>query len=686
MTALARFVMKYKKVMVGFWLVLMLAGVVLFFCTPINYNMMDYLPTEANSTKALDKMEEEFDEPLPNLNVMVENVSITEALELKEKIRQGEEVKEVIWLDDTIDLKQPLEIQDKDAVETYYKDGNALFMVSVTSGKERSAIASVKEKLGRECVLSGNASDQADSQNLALTETIRSILMLAPVIIIILILETESWLEPVCYLLTLGVSVLINLGTNIFMGEVSFVTLAAAPLLQVAVSLDYAVFLAHSFHEHKESGFSSGDAMRMAMQASSVSVTASMLTTLFGFFALLFMQFKIGANMGISLVKGVLISYICVLTFFPAILLVMEKKIEHTRHRPFMPSFSGIGKGLMKVRIPAIILIAIVMVPAFWGQKNNSFFYGNYEKTPTDSGTYQVEKIFGTNNSMVLMVPAGDSVKESSLCEELKSLKHITSVTAYVTMVSNKIPDAYLDQSVSEQFYSDDYARIILSCNSATEGEEAFSLVEEVRGLAGKYYGKNYYTCGQTANMYDMMDFVQSDNRVVNTITLISIYLILLVMTKNWLTPLLLILTIKCSIWLNMSVPYFTGNGLSYLGYLIVSTVQMGATVDYAILLTNTYQINRLRAEAKTAMKQTLGDVFSSVLISALILTLSGFCLAFASSNSVVKILGTLIGRGAVLAVVMVMLLLPSLLLMTDKILPHTGLLFWKRKENRNEK
>ena len=679
MNWLSEFVDRHKKSIIITFVAVSLVGVLLFLLTPVNYNMMDYLPEDANSTKALNLMQKEFDQPLPNLNVMVENVSLTQALKIKEQIANSDYVKEVLWLDDTVNLQTPLQVQDTATVETYYKDGNALYMVSVEDGQERTAIASIRNAIG-DCKVSGSAADQATSQDMAVSEAMKAIILIIPVTILILILVTESWIEPQFYLLNIGTPVLINLGANFFRGEISFVTLAAAPVLQIAVSLDYAIFLSHSFDKYKKQGLKPKAAMRLAMTESVSSIGASMLTTLFGFVALLFMNFKIGADMGISLVVGILISFISVMMFFPALLLCGNKLIEKTKHRRLTPTFQNIGKCISKIRIPIFCIILVLMVPAFLGQSHNSYFYGSSEKTIEGSEAWDIEQEFGVTNSAVLLVPKGDSAKETEMCDALNNLDHITSVTSYSTMVSNKIPTIYLDSSVVKQFYSDNYARIILSSDCAYEGDEAFAMVESVQETADKYYPDSWYLCGQSANMYDIKTCVQHDNTIVTIITIVSIYLILLIMTRNWLMPIFLILTIECSIWLNMCIPYFTGSSLSYLGYLIISTVQMGATIDYAILLTNTYLANRKTMQKKQAMIKALGDVFGSILISAATLSLSGFCLNWSSSNEVVKVLGGLICRGAILAILMVVLLLPTFLLIIDSLIPRTTFHFGKKK------
>ena len=681
MDHLADFIIQQKKKIIIIFTLLSCIGVVLYLMTPINYNMMDYLPEQANSTIALEKMEENFEQPIPNLNIMIENISIVEATNVKKQIQNIDYILEVFWLDDAVDLKTPLEIQDPDTIETYYKDGNALFMASVEEGKEREAVDAVKKQLNFDCKISGIAADQADAMKSATSESMMAIALLGPIIIIILILVTESWIEPLFYLMTLVSSILINLGSQYFLGKMSFVTLAAAPILQLAVSLDYVIFLSHSFDEYKSQGFKPTEAMHNALKQSSQSISASMLTTLFGFLALMFMQFQIGADMGISLVKGVLSSFICVMVLLPSLLLCGTKLIDKTKHRRFIPQFKNIGQKIIKVYIPVSLILIAVVIPAFLGQNKNQFFYGTIEETPVNSDGYFIEEKFGTTNTMVLLVPTGDIVKENNLCQELKKIDHVTSILSYSETVSHLIPYEFLDDTIVKQFYSKDYTRIILTADCPYEGDETFEMVENIRNAAHSYYDE-YYTCGQSANMYDMKECVTEDNRTVNLITIISIYLVLLIMTKNWFMPILLIFAIQCSIWVNMSVPYFTGNSLSYLCYLIVSTIQMGATVDYAILLTDTYQKNRMTEKRISAMKKTLGDAFNSIIVSALTLTLAGFCLAWSSSNEIIAVLGTLVGRGAILSVVMVILLLPALLLYTDKIIPHTSL---KRKKIKKE-
>ncbi len=674
MNRISDFVIKYRKLVVGFVLALTVLFTFVFFTkVGINYNMTDYLPPEASSTIALDVMKDEFGEALPNCNVRVEDVSIQEGLQIKQQLSKLEGIEDVKWLDDVVDMKKSLEVQDQDMVDDYYKDGNALFSVAIADGQEKATIEQIQELLGEDTLMSGSAVEQADAQKLAISQTLKAICVLAPLIILILMLATTSWIEPFIYLLAIGAAALINLGSEVFRGEISYVTLAVAPILQLAVSLDYAIFLSHSFQKHRLTAKNDAQAMKFAMKESMKSILASALTTIFGFVALTLMDFRIGPDMGISLVKGVILSFISCMTFLPAAILLLNKWIDKTRHRSFMPSFKGAGKVAVRISVPAAVIMILICLICYPAQKKNHFTYGTSDE-PTKAAQI-IDKEFGQKNTMVLLVPNTDRTKEKLLCEDIESMNPVTQVLSYTMQVGEKIPPEYFSDEIREQFYGENYARIIIYSELPDESEESFALVENVRNTAMKYYGDDVLYAGQSANLYDMKTTVERDNKIVNLVTLIAIYLILMFMTKSWLIPIPLILVIKASIWVNMAIPYFTGSNLLYLGYLVVSTVQMGATIDYAILLTNNYLKNRKKFPMKQALQETMGETISSVLVSATVLAIAGFALAFASSNSMVVSLGILIGRGALLPLVLVNLCLPALLMLIDKLIPITT---WK--------
>lgn len=644
----------------------------------VNYNMVDYLPENAPSTEALEVMEDEFSGSIPNTNVMIYDVSVQEALRYKEELAAIEGISDVMWLDDVIDMKTPIEMADSDTVETYYQNNNALFSFTVADGEEVPVTDAVYEVIGEDNAMAGAALDTATQQKMAFTETMYAAALLVPIIIIILVLSTTSWIEPVFFLTAIGVSVLINLGTNIFIGEISFVTQSVAPILQLAVSLDYAIFLLHSFSDYREKVADPKEAMRLAMKRSFPAIIVSASTTFFGFIALSFMNFEIGSDLGFNLVKGIVLSFISVMVFLPALTLVFYKWMDKTKHRPFIPKFNRIGTSIMKLRIPVTILVLLLIVPAFLAQGQTNFIYGigeQPESTRAGSDIVKIEDEFGENTQLVLLVPKGDIGKEEQLVHELSANNDVKSIMAYVNTVGAAIPPEYLDESITNQFYSENYSRIILNTTTDVEGEEAFGLIEDVEEAVSSYYTDDFYILGEGVTLYDMKNVVQEDNKLVNTITIITIAIALLVSLKSITFPIVLLVTIQASVWINLSIPYFTDSSLVFVGYLIVSTVQLAATIDYGILLTEDYTHNRKKMPALQAIKKSLDDKFFSIVISASILSSVGFILWLTSTNPIVSSIGLLLGRGALLAFILVIVLLPALLVIFDKVLEKTT---WK--------
>lgn len=675
MISIAEKIIKHKKAVVIAFVLFALISTVAQFFVSVNYNMVDYLPEDAQSTRAMEIMEQEFTAEVPDTRVMVRDITLQEALSLKEKLSAIDGVGDVIWLDDVVDLKTPLEMADKETVENYYKDGNALFSISVRSGDEVPITDAIYDLIGVGGAIAGEAINTASSQKMAGTESMYAAILLVPIIIFILVISTTSWIEPLFFLTAIGVSVLINLGTNIFIGEVSFVTQSVAPILQLAVSLDYAVFLLHSFSDYRKKTNNPEEAMRLAMKKSFPAITASAATTFFGFIALTFMKFEIGSDLGINLVKGIVLSFISVMVFLPALTLLFYKWMDKTEHRSFVPSFTGIGNFVVKLKIPSLLLVFAILVPSFLAQSNTAFTYGlgeQPETTRAGSDFIEIKEAFGETTPIVLLVPKGDPAKEAELVQDLEDLDYVTSVIAFVNMVGSVIPPEYLDESITNEFYSENYSRIIINTNQGTEGDIPFSIVQKVEAAAAEYYGDQAMSLGESVTLYDIKNVVNKDNIVVNVLTVVTIAIVLLATFKSISIPLVLLITIQSAVWINLSIPYFTSSSLVFVGYLIISTVQLAATVDYAILLTEAYQHNRQEMSAKKAIVKTLDEKTFSISISAAILSSVGFILWMTSSNPIVGSIGLLLGRGALLAFVMVVFFLPAMLLVFDKFIKKT--------------
>ena len=681
-------ILTYRKTIITIFLLLAVLGGIAQFGVKVNYNMSSYLPDSAPSTLALKEMEKEFSDPLGNTRIMVSDVSIQEALHYKKQIAEIPSVTSIMWLDDIMDLRIPIEMADPETVESYYKNKNALFMISVEDGKEIEATNAIYDIIGEENAMMGEALNTAIAQQMTGEETLNATILLVPIIIIILILSTTSWIEPVFFLTAIGVSVLINMGSNIFIGEISFMSNSVAPILQLAVSLDYAIFLLHSFRDARKTIPDPKEAMAKAMKKSFNTITSSASTTFFGFMALASMKFEIGADLGLNLVKGILLSFISVMVFLPALTVQFHRLIDKTEHKPFVPDRYKVGKFFLKFRIPAVLLILIIIYPAFLAQSNTNFLYGMGDH-PADTragiDAVTIEEEFGKYMPMVLLVPKDDLVLEARLVDDLEKLSDVQSVVSYTNTVGLAIPDQFLEEEDRATFFSDNYSRIIVNTNMEAESEAAFSLVENVRNLSEKYYGDEYYALGENVTLYDMKEIIEKDNILVNSLTIITIGLILAISFRSLSIPIVLLFTIQASVWINLAIPYFTGDYLVYIGYLIISIIQLAATVDYAILFADDFKNNRTHMPALEAITKTINEKIFSITVPASILSSVGFILSWTSTDPIISSIGLLLGRGTLLAYVLVLFLLPALLVLFDKVIEKTTWKpnFYERKEDK---
>ena len=636
-----------------------------------NYDMVKYLPPDAQSTTAVAIMSEDFSQSMPNANVLVTDVSLAEAAVIKDEIASVDGVEMVLWLDDMVDLTQPVETLDEATVEQYYRDGSALYQVAIADGEEGVVVPVLRDLVdayGEGNGVSGEAADNQAMMEGTVTQVGLAVALLVPIITLLLVVSTMAWIEPLLFYAAIGVSILINMGTNVILDDVSFITFAVAPILQLAVSLDYAIFLLHAFARHRKTASTTEEAMARAMRESISTIAASAVTTLFGFLALSFMQFQLGADLGMNLVKGIVLSFISVVVFLPALTIMCTKLIDRTTHRGLMPNFKNIGKPLGMIRVPAMLLCIVLIVPAFLGQANVSLTYLTSEPDPDlryGIDFYAVDEAFGQQNAAVILVPKGNVAAEAALSDEIQQLELVSSVMSYAKTVGSAIPSEFLDPAVTEQFYSDEWARIIAYIDAGVESDESFATVQTMQDLAGGYYDE-FYMAGQSANLYDMSQVIEVDNVRVNMIAIITIFLVVAITFRSLMLPVCLVLAIEAGIWVNLCIPYYTGDSLNFIGYLLINTVQLGATIDYGILLTTHYLRHRKEMPAKQAMHKALGEAVPSLVVSAGVLASAGFALGMTSDIAVVCLLGFLLARGAILSLLMVVCFLPALLVFLD--------------------
>ena len=638
----------------------------------VNYDVNKYLPEETASTVSLEVLGEQFPGGIPNARVMVTGVPIPEALAVKEKLAQAPGVEAVTWLDDGADMAVPLSAMDADTLESYYRDGAALFTVTVSEEDYVEAVAALRAIAGEDGAVTGSAVSQADSATGTMNEVGLIGAFGVAFALVVLALTTTSWLEPLLVLAGLGVAVCINAGTNLVFGEISFVTNASGSILQMAVSLDYSVFLLHRFEECRGELHDDNEAMTEALCKSTSSILSSGLTTVIGFLALVLMRFRLGEDMGLALAKGIAISLLTAFFFVPSLLLETLRLADRLRHRPWLPGMDGFGRLVRRVTAPLAVVFVLVIVPAYLASNANEFYYGAGqmygEQSVYGRDTAAVEEVFGRNDTYVLLVPGRDTAVQAALSADLHELDHVKSIISYVDMAGAEVPLEYLDQATLAQLMSDDYSRMVLSVDVPAEGEETFALVEQVRAAAEKYYPGAYYLAGSGVSTYDLMDTVTSDLVKVNLVAIGAVFLVLLAAMRSLWLPVLLVLSIETAIWLNLAVPYFAGTPIFYITYLIISSIQLGATVDYAILMTDRYRENRLAMPRKEALTATVSGTAVSILTSGSVLAVVGLLMGYLSSNRLLAQLGLLLGRGALFSLGIVLFVLPGLLAATDKL------------------
>lgn len=640
-----------------------------------NYEMSKYLSPEMDSVKSLEIMKAQFGLPT-NVRVMVKNISMHKAAAMKAQIARIDGVDSILWLNDVADIYTPLDMINPTSITQYYRENDALFYVYFTESdftkRTGAALREIERIVGDDAFIFGTASSSQDV--IAATESNIATLgvIFVPLILLILLWSTTSWLEPFLFLITLGVAILLNNGTNILLGEVSFITKSMSTALQLAISMDYAIFLLHRFAEERVTGHDVQSAMQNAITKSFGSILASSITTVAGFLALLLMNFKIGTDMGLVFAKGISLSLLTTLFLLPALTILFSKWIDQTHHRSFIPSMKGLGNILYKMRYLSFVLVLILMVPTFLGQQANVFTYGGSsisEEVGTKSyiAKQAIENVYGAFNPLILLVPAEGPVKEKALVLALQSLKGIEGVQSLSTMVDDKIPVEILPKSVTDAFVKPEYHRLIVALNLPEEGDATFDAVSNIKAQTNLIYGDKFAFAGTSVSLYDIKVVAAKDNLAVNLVAIAAVAMIIFFTFKSKLLPFLLVFTIEAAVFLNMSIPYFTGYKMNFIGMLVVSSLQLGATIDYAILMTSRYLERRQDFAAKEAIVLAIDDAGGSILTSGIVLTIAGYVISATSSVQTVSEIGALIGRGTLFSVVMVFTVLPAVLVIFDR-------------------
>jgi len=649
-------------------------------CTPfvkVNYDLSKYLPEDVPSKAGLTKMEEEFGYP-GIARIMVGPVSFYEAKVYKDRIASVTGVDMVIWADEMTNVYEPQYYIDRHDLSDYYKDEYAVMDVTFedeeAAKSTHKAIIEIQEILGDKGYLTGGAVQNKSLNETLLKEVSIAMIMGVFMIWLILTITTTTWLEPFLFLAVMGIAILINLGSNLMLGTISFLTFSMGSILQLAIAMDYSIFLLHAFIAEKQMGFAPDIAMENALKKALSSILASGATTVVGFLVLIIMRFSIGRDMGIVLAKGIVISVITVLVYMPALILRMNDRVEKTAHRSFMPSFAPLAKFVFRSRIVVVVLVVLITIPSYVGQGMNQFLFGNSalgssEGTKVYEDEQEIVKRFGRSNLMLAMIPNGSLVIQREFAEELEEQPVVRKVVSLGSSLQEGVPASFLPKSVLETLQTEKYSRMLIYVKTADESEVAFKSSRLIQNIMKKYYPQDSYLVGMTPSTQDIEEILTKDYALVNILSLIGVALVIMITFRSLVIPFVVMIPIEAAIFINMALTYIYGDTMIFMGYIIVSCLQLGATIDYSILVTNNYIEARETLGKKEAALFCIEKSALSVLTSGSILTIVGYGLFFTSSVAAVGDMGRLIGRGAALSLVLVLFLLPMLLLCFDKLI-----------------
>lgn len=632
-------------------MILTLLSGVLAFSVKTNYDMTAYLPQDSNTKQGIEILENTFGNHT-SIELVVDGFSVNEVVNLKEAIAQIDHVYGVVWLDDYVDLSVvPLDFVPDDVKAPFYVDGKSKLMIEfdLDSYDTRldDVIKAIQDLSTEHLYMRGEVLNNLESHRVASKQLFLIMAIIVPLCIIIMVFASKSYMEAVLILVTLGIAIVLNLGTNLILGSVSFITMTMAMALQLAMSLDYTLFLLHRYHEYKD--LSVIDRVKMAVKKSFVSITVSSLTTIFGFIALCFMSYGIGLDMGLVLAKGILLSYLSTIIILPVLLILCHRWIEKTTHRTWMPSFNRLGGWLYRTRYYWMGLFMVVALGSYFVQKEADYLYQNTGHATSTIASDQafIETHFGSFNPLVILIQGEDVEREVGLVSELLQNEHVLSVNALVTTVDPNIPRALIPDTVKGAFIQNGYIRIVLNTDISKESAEFYALNTFIKSKTESFFEDAYYV-GVIPATSDIKGLILSDTALVLWLSIGLVALVIGVAFKSILIPLILVLIIEASIWFNIAINVWLSTEILYVGYLIILSIQLGATIDYAVLLTSRYLEERKSLSGKDAYQKAIEKSLPSILISALILSFAGFTEAIVSDMDAIQDIGIMLGRGTI--------------------------------------
>ena len=693
MHKIGKAICKYRRIILAIALLLIIPALIGMKATKINYDILVYLPSDVETIQGENILSNDFNMGAFSV-IILEDMQTKDILKLEDKIKEVPNVEKVVSIADVIGTSIPTEMLPDELKDKIYKDNSTIMLVTfkdqISADSTMEAVETLRDITDERCKISGMTSTVLDTRNLSNSEIAIYVVIAVILCLIVLEIALDSYIAPILLLLNIGIAILYNMGTNIFLGEISYITKAISAVLQLGVTMDFAIFLYHSYMQEKENFESNEDAMASAIHKTLLSVVGSSLTTIAGFLALCSMNLTLGRDIGIVMAKGVFCGVVCVLTVLPAMILNLNGLIEKTKHKEILPKFEGVKNFVVK-HYKAIILVFIVLLPiAFYGYSHTENYYNLDKSLPKTldsviANTELKEKFNMVSMELLLVDKDLPDSTVNKMLDEIEELEGIEWALGFSKVSSLGIPREILPEEAIDVFQNDEYQMIIINSNYEMATNELNAQVTEVNKIIKKY-DENAIFAGEGPLMKDLVEISDHDFNSVNSVSIVIIFIIMIVVLKSISLPVILIIVIEFAIFINMGIPYYTNTILPFIASIVIGTIQLGATIDYAILITNKYITSRKDGiDKKAAVSEALGTSIGSILISGLCFFGATFGVGAYSKIEMIGSLCTLMSRGAIVSVFCVVLILPSLLMAFDKLIYKTTMGMKKKGLINNE-
>lgn len=675
-------VVKHRILILIVVLVLMIPSVLGIAGTRINYDMLDYLPEDMETVIGQNELLEDFGKGAFSF-IIVEEMPAKDVAALKEKIEQVDHVETVLWYDSIADLSIPMELLP-DKIYNEFNTENATMMAvffdtSTSSDITMDAIREIRRIAGKQCFVSGMSALVTDLKDLCEKEEPIYVGIAVLLACVAMLVFLDSWLVPFVFLASIGMMILLNLGTNYFMGEISYITKALSAVLQLAVTMDYSIFLWHSYNEQRTRCDDNKAAMAVAIKETLASVVGSSITTVAGFIALCFMSFTMGRDLGIVMAKGVLLGVLGCVTVLPALILVFDKPLQKTKHKSLIPNMGGFAKGVVRIFPVFIVIFALLIPPAYYGysKTNDEVYYDMGQCLPEDMeyviANSKLSEDFDIASTHMLLVDANLPAKSvRSMMKEMEQVDGVKYVLGLESVIGSRIPEEILPESITSILKNDKWELLLINSEYKVASDAVNDQISDLNTILKKY-DESGMLIGEAPCMKDMIETTSHDFQVVNAISILAIFIIIALVEKSLSLPFILISVIEVAIFINLGLPHYLGQSLPFIAPICISTIQLGATVDYAILMTTRYKAERIRGNGKKdAVWTALSTSIPSIIVSGMGLFAATFGVAIYSDIDIIGSMCMLMARGAIVSMLAVIFILPALLLLCDKIICAT--------------